>query len=52
MKIGNFKQEAHPILSIFVLASCIVIVGLLYVTQKAQATADALNSKSNFEAYL
>jgi hypothetical protein len=45
-KLGTFKQKAHPILSIFVIACAIVTVGLLYILQKTEAAADTLNNTS------
>lgn len=47
MKIGNLQTKASSPLSTFVLACSIVTVGLLFVMQKAQKTADALS----FEEY-
>lgn len=52
IKVGTFTQKAHPILSWFVIASCIVTVGLLYVVEKAEEAAQGIESSSPYTAYL
>jgi cbb3-type cytochrome oxidase subunit 1 len=51
LKVGSLTQRAHPILSIFVMACCIVTVGLLYVMQKAEATADSLVRSRSYSQF-
>lgn len=51
MNIGSFNQKAHPVLSIFVMACCITITGLLFVVEKAQETRDALAAKGDYSIY-
>ena len=43
IEIGHLKQKASPTLSIFVLISCIVITGLLFVVQRAEALKTNFN---------
>ncbi|MES3004595.1 MAG: hypothetical protein V4690_00615 [Patescibacteria group bacterium] len=53
MELSNrLKQKASNGLVLFVLACTIIIVGLLYVMQKAEATREHLNEQSDFESYL
>lgn len=43
MKIGNLKSAASRTLSAFVLACCIVTVGLLFVMEKAERAGEAIS---------
>jgi hypothetical protein len=52
MEIGHLTQKAHPVLSWFVIACCVVTVGLLYVMQKTYAAADAIAEKSGYSQYM
>ena len=52
MKVGTFKQKAHPILVFFVFSCIIVTIGLLYIMQKAEAKGDTLNSLAQNSDYL
>ena len=51
MKIGTLYSKAPSILSTFVLACSTVIVGLLFVMQKAEQTKQALANKGDYSAY-
>jgi len=48
MKIGNLKSTASRSLSTFVLACSIVTVGLLFVVEKAERTAEAISFKGGY----
>ncbi len=52
MEIGHLNQKATTLTSFFVVSCCIVIVGLLYITEKSFENKKYLNSKENITYYL
>ena len=48
MKIGSLNQKASKPLTIFVIGSCIIIVLLLYLVQKADAKALSYYPPENY----
>jgi hypothetical protein len=52
MNLGQFRQKASPTLVSFVFGCIVVTIGLLYIMQKAEATANNLILPSDSSYYL
>ena len=52
MQVGHLNQKAHPILVFFVFSCIIIITGLLYTKNKAEATRDHLIYLSRLGQYV
>ncbi len=49
IKVGSFKQKANWFLVGFVFGCIFIIIILLYIIQKAEATANNINSVTKYD---